>query len=151
MREEKEGWGWNPKELWTLNNEQWEEQQSTVHGRRGWWLGYARGRESVSLKKLIQLCHLPRRGTQAKNAESPSDLVLSSHWLIRGARTQKTLDRGVTGRWGSTDSDSFWKNFFFFCHLLKTLSQSLSSWLNDLIIGCLCEHSYMLDQLILLM
>ena len=76
----------------------------------------------------------------------------SSHWLIRGARTQKTLDRGVTGRWGSTDSDSFWKNFFFFfCHLLKTLSQSLSSWLNDLIIGCLCEYSYMLDQLILLM
>ena len=34
-------------DLRTLSNERREEQQSTVHGRRGWWLGCARDKESV--------------------------------------------------------------------------------------------------------
>lgn len=30
-----------------FNNGQWEDQQSTVHGKRVWWFDYARGKESV--------------------------------------------------------------------------------------------------------
>lgn len=151
MREENEGWGWNPKELWTLNNEQWEEQQSTLHGQRGWWLGYARDKESVLHWRNHSVVSLATERYTSK--ECQESFRFGTKQPLTNLWGQNPENSGLWSDWEVREHRQWFllEEFFFFCHLLKTLSQSLSSWLNDLIIGCLCEHSYMLDQLILLM
>lgn len=139
-------------QVWNFNSSHWEDQQNTVHGKS----------ESGSLAMPETRNQCFSKGDCSFVAVAKERCIYEEFRVLQicyGAPTDKFVQSNfsgnlennyrVTGRWESP-GNYFLSEFlfhFFFC-LLRAFSQSLSSCLNDLIIGCLSENSSIWNKLI---